>query len=113
MAPGVVTASQFEEESILTGTPSRYATHSRDTSGSEEVSGSDDVSGSEEASAPATSSQSSSSDEADSVDSTPTPQIGVPALIADQPNRWCVEGQFKVYSDAKLSNDKGVRIDGL
>ena len=27
---------------------------------------------------------------------------------SDQPNRWCVEGQFQVYSDAKFLTDKGV-----
>ncbi|TMW83440.1 hypothetical protein EJD97_001678 [Solanum chilense] len=25
-----------------------------------------------------------------------------------KPNRWCVDGQFRVYSDAKFLNDKGV-----
>ena len=41
VAPGVVTASQSEEEHILIGTPSGSATPSSDASGSEEVSGSE------------------------------------------------------------------------
>ncbi|TMX01079.1 hypothetical protein EJD97_025233 [Solanum chilense] len=28
--------------------------------------------------------------------------------VTDQPNQWCVDGQFQVYSDAKFLNDKGV-----
>ena len=47
----VVTASQSEEERILTGTPSVSATQSIDASGSEELSGSKEVSATEEASA--------------------------------------------------------------
>lgn len=39
--------------------------------------------------------------------STPAPQFDVPPLVANQPNRWCVEGQYKVYRDAKFLNDKG------
>ena len=39
VAPGVVTASQSEEEHILIGTTSGSATPSSDASGSEEVSG--------------------------------------------------------------------------
>ena len=40
VALGVVTASQSEEEHIMTSTPSGSATHSNDASGSDEVSGS-------------------------------------------------------------------------
>ena len=75
--------------------------------------GSKEVSGFEEASAPATASQSASSDVDDSADSTPAPLAGVPALVANQPNRWCVEGQFQVYLIAKLLNDKGVMTQTL
>ncbi|XP_015059467.1 uncharacterized protein LOC107005397 [Solanum pennellii] len=93
LGTGVATASQSEEERILTDTPSRSSTHSSDAFGCEE------------ASAPHTASQYASSDEDDSVDSTPAPLTGVPAPIADNPNRWCVEGQFQVYIEAKLPND--------
>ena len=58
--PGGVTASQSEEERILTGTPSATqfegASGSEDASDSKEVSSSEKVFESEEASAPATSS---------------------------------------------------------
>ena len=64
--------------------------------------------GSAEISAPATATQSASSDEADSPDSILVSLTGVPAPLADQPNRWCVDGQYQVYSDAKFLNDKGV-----
>ena len=79
VAPSGVTASQFEEERILTGTPSGSATHSKGASGSVEASGfrSVEASGSEETSV------SASSDEADSDDSTPAPQTGVPAPDVD------------------------------
>ncbi|TMX05709.1 hypothetical protein EJD97_006917 [Solanum chilense] len=40
VAPGVVTSFQFEEEHIMTYTPSRSATHFKDASISEELSGS-------------------------------------------------------------------------
>lgn len=49
-----------------------------------------------------------SSDEADSEDSTLVPQFDVPATVAYQPNRWCIEGQYQVYRDDKLLNDKEV-----
>ena len=59
-------------------------------------------------SAPATTAQSASSDEADSSYST----LGSPnhALtpVAYQPNQWCVDGQYQVYSDAMFLNDKVV-----
>ena len=43
---GLVTASLYEEEHILNGTPSGFSTHSSDASGFEEVSCSEEVSGS-------------------------------------------------------------------
>ena len=107
VAPGVVTASQSEDEHILTGMPSGSTTHSSDASGSKEVSGSEGFSGSEEASAQATTSKSSSCYEANSADCTQATLTRVPTLVSDQPNRWCVEGKFQVYSKAKLPNDKG------
>ena len=60
----------------------------------EEVSGSEESCGYEESSTPATASQSNSFDEADSADSTLAPVTGVPALVSDKSDRWCVEGQF-------------------
>lgn len=49
-----------------------------------------------------------SSDEAISLESAPTPHHEVPTLIADEHNRWCVDGRYQVYRDSKLLNDKGV-----
>ncbi|TMW81335.1 hypothetical protein EJD97_010271 [Solanum chilense] len=75
----VVTASQYDEEHTLTGKPSGSATNEEGASGSLGVSWSDESSGFAEALTPAT----------------------------DQPNRWCVDGKFQVYSDAKFLIDKG------
>ena len=58
--------------------------------------------------APATAAQSALSDEADSSDSTSGTPAQVPTPASDQPNQWCVDGQFQVYSDAKFLTDKGV-----
>ena len=54
VASGVVTASQFDEERTLTGTPSRSATNEERASGSLGVSWSEEASGSAEVPAPAT-----------------------------------------------------------
>ena len=72
------------------------------------VSWSEEASDSAEVLAPATAAASASSDEADSSESTSGSPAQVPTLASDQPNRWCVEGQFQVYSDAKFLTDKGV-----
>ena len=68
--------------------------------------GSEEVSGSEEAPTPATASQSALSNETDNAYLTPAPQTGVPTSVADHPNKWCVEGQYQIYTDAKMPNDK-------
>lgn len=49
---------------------------------------------------------SASSDEDASVESSAAPQNGVPALVVNQPNRCSVEGQYQIYTDAKMPNDK-------
>ena len=36
------------------------------------------------------------------------PPDWLPAPIDDQPNQWCVEGKYQVYTNAKLPNEKGV-----
>ena len=108
MASGVDTASQSDEERTLTGTPSGSATNEEGASGSLGVSWSEEASSSAEVPAPATAAASSSSNEADSSESTSGSPAQVPTLASDQPNRWCVEGQFQVYSDAKFLTDKGV-----
>ena len=108
MASGVVTASQSDEERTLTGTPSGSPTNVEGASGSLGVSWSEEASGSAEVPAPATAAASASSDEADSSDSTSGSPAQVPTPATNQPNRWCVDGQFQVYSDAKFLTDKGV-----
>ena len=108
VASGVVTASQSDEERTLTGTPSGSATNEEGASGSLGVSWSEEASGSAEVPAPATVVESASSDEADSSDSTSGSPPQVPTPSTDQPNRWFIDGQFKVYSDAKFLTDKGV-----
>ena len=95
VASGIVTASQSDEERTLTGT----------------VSWSEEASGSAEVPPPATAAASASSDEADSSESTSGSPAQVPTPATYQPNRWCVDGQFQVYSDAKFLTDKGVMLE--
>ena len=87
MASSVVTASQSDEESTLTGTPSGSATHEEGASGSLRVSWSDEASSSAEVPAPTTAAASALSDEADSSDSTSGAPAQVPTPAFDQPNR--------------------------
>ncbi|TMX05316.1 hypothetical protein EJD97_024783 [Solanum chilense] len=108
VASGVVTASQSDEERTLTGTPSGSAINEEGAFGSLGVSMSEEASGFAEVPAPATAASSASSDEADSSDSTPGSPAQVPTPATDQPNRWCVDEQFQVYSYAKFLTDKGV-----
>ena len=119
VAPGGFTASQSEEERILTSTPSRYAAHSEGVFSSKEASGSEEAFGSMEAfkfeeysaflnaNALDTLVHSASSDEAYSADYTPVPQIYVPNLVSYQPNRWFLEGQYQAYTDAKVATTRG------
>ena len=105
---GVVTSSQSNEERTLTGTPYGSATNEEGASGSLGVSWLEEASGSAEVPAPATAAASASSDEADSSESTSGSLAQAPTPATDQPNRWCVDGQFQVYSEAKFLIDKGV-----
>ena len=92
----------------LTGTPSGLATNEEGASRSLGVSWSEEASSSAEVPTPATAAASASSDNADSSDSTSGAPAQVPTPASDQSNRWCVDGQFHVYSDAKFLTDKGV-----
>ena len=97
VASNVVTASQSDEERTLTGTPSRSATNKEGAFGSLGVSWSEEASGSAKVPAPATAAASASSDEVDSSESTPGSPARALTPVTDQPNWWCVEGQFQVY----------------
>nr|XP_025886960.1 uncharacterized protein LOC112941567 [Solanum lycopersicum] len=108
VASGVVTASQSDEECTLTGTPSGSAINDEGASVSFGVSWSEESSDSSQVLVPATTAASASSDEADSSDSTSGSSAQVPTPATDQPNRWCVDGQFQVNSDAKFLTDKGM-----
>ena len=108
MAFGVVTASQSDAERTLTGIPSRSATNEEGASSSLGVSWSEETSDSAEVPAPATAAASASSYEADSLESTPGSPARALTPVTNQPNRWCVDGQFQVYSDTKFFNENGV-----
>ncbi|KAG5586410.1 hypothetical protein H5410_046844, partial [Solanum commersonii] len=50
--------------------------------------------------------QAASFDEATSSESIPAPPNDDPTLVAGELNRWCVKGQWQIYRDAKMVNDK-------
>ena len=108
MASGVVTISQSYDKRTLTGTPSESTIVSEKTFGSTKASGSEEASYSHVTTGPNTSVHLASPEEADSANSTSAPLTDVPVSIVDQPNRWCIEGQYQIYRDAKMLNDKGV-----
>uniref|UniRef100_M1DBL8 Integrase core domain containing protein n=1 Tax=Solanum tuberosum TaxID=4113 RepID=M1DBL8_SOLTU len=47
-----------------------------------------------------------SSNEAISLREVPGPPNTNPAPVAEESNRWCVEGQWQIYRDAKMLNEK-------
>ena len=108
VASDVVTSSQFDEELTLTGRPSGSTTNEEGAYGSLGVLWLEEASGSAKVPAPATAAMSALSDKADSSESTPGSPARALTPVTDQPNRWCVDGQFQVYSDTEFLNDKGV-----
>ena len=70
------------------------------------VSWSQEASGFAEVPAPTTAAQSALSNEAESLESTPVSPTRALTLVSDLPNRWCVDGQYQVYFDAKFLNEK-------
>ncbi|KAK4707242.1 hypothetical protein R3W88_033214 [Solanum pinnatisectum] len=47
-----------------------------------------------------------SSFEGDSVGHLPVPPNTNPALVAEEPNRWYISGQYQIYRDARMLNEK-------
>ena len=90
----------------MTGTLSGSATNEEGASGSLGISWSEEASESAEVPAPATAAQSASYDEAASSEATPGSPTHDLTPVVDQPNRWCVDGQYQVYFDAKFLNEK-------
>ena len=113
VASSVVPTSQSDEERTLTGTPSGSATNEEGASESLGVSWFEETSGSAEVPAPATAAASASSYDSDTSESTSGSPAHTLTPATDQPNRWCVNGQFQVYSDAKFLNDKRVLTQTL
>ena len=68
----------------------------------------EEASGFAEVPAPATPATLASLDEADCSESTPGSPARALNPATDHPTRWCVDGQFQVYSDAKFLNNKEV-----
>ena len=92
VASSVLTTAQSDEERTLTSTHFGSAPHEEGAFGSLGVSWLDEAFGSAEVPASATSAQSTSSDGADCPDSTPGLPTGALTFVANQPNRWCVDG---------------------
>lgn len=94
VASGKVTASISYKERTLTGILFGSTAGYKGASFSGEASTSERESGLHGSTVPTAPSSSALLDKSDSVDSTPAPKFDVHAMIADQPNRWCVDGQF-------------------
>uniref|UniRef100_M1DJP9 Integrase core domain containing protein n=1 Tax=Solanum tuberosum TaxID=4113 RepID=M1DJP9_SOLTU len=90
----------------MSGSESAPASGSQSAHSSQSESVHVSGSGSKSATASGENNQAASSDEATSSESIPVPQNDDPTPVAAEPNRWCVEGQWQIYRDAKMINDK-------
>ncbi|KAK4724196.1 hypothetical protein R3W88_026975 [Solanum pinnatisectum] len=101
----VVTISQSNEEDTLIGlqASSTFGSDSATTFGSEPAHASGFGLGS--ATGSGSYDKAASSDEATSSGNVPIPPNTDPALVAGEPNRWCVEGQWQIYRDASILNE--------
>uniref|UniRef100_M1DNZ2 Integrase core domain containing protein n=1 Tax=Solanum tuberosum TaxID=4113 RepID=M1DNZ2_SOLTU len=82
----VVTVSQSDEKNTVIGFESSPAYGSAAGSGSHD--------------------KAASFDEATSWGNIPSPPNADPTPVDEEPNRWCVEGQWKIYRDIKMLNEK-------
>uniref|UniRef100_M1DYU7 Integrase core domain containing protein n=1 Tax=Solanum tuberosum TaxID=4113 RepID=M1DYU7_SOLTU len=95
---------------VTRGTPrkSAYASGSESSHASRFESAHDAGSIAKSATGSGENKQVASSDEATSSESVPAPQNDNPVPVVGDPNRWCVEGQWQIYWDAKMKNDKEI-----
>ncbi|KAK4726868.1 hypothetical protein R3W88_031785 [Solanum pinnatisectum] len=96
--PNVVTVSQSEEDDTLIGSLARSTSDSESNSTAGSTLGSTTSSSSQ--------GQTASFDEATSSGEVPVPRNYDPDLVAEEPNRRCVEGQWQIYRDSRMQNEK-------
>uniref|UniRef100_M1DVK8 Integrase core domain containing protein n=1 Tax=Solanum tuberosum TaxID=4113 RepID=M1DVK8_SOLTU len=94
----VVTVSHSDEENTLIGSPTSSSFGSEPAHASSFGSGFATGSGSH--------GQAASSEEATCSREVPVPRNYDRDPMAEEPNRWCVEGQWKIYLDARMQNQK-------
>uniref|UniRef100_M1DC75 Integrase core domain containing protein n=1 Tax=Solanum tuberosum TaxID=4113 RepID=M1DC75_SOLTU len=98
VVPDVVTPSQSDEEDtqISSSDGSTFGPKSASASGF----------GFGSASGSSSPGMTASSDEITSAEDIPVPPNTVPAPVAEEPNKWCVDGQWQIYRDSRMINEK-------